>query len=137
MEYIAIAKNIKISPRKMRLVADDIKTRKLSLALSHLTVMNKRASGPIKKALESAISNAVNNKNADKNMLQIKDIIINEGAAMKRFHYAARGRVRPYKRRMSHVRVILVDSELKTALPIVKVEEKVKKEKTEGKESSK
>ncbi len=110
MEYIAIAKNIKISPRKVRLVADDVKTKKLPAALSALTVMNKRAAGPIKKALESAVSNAVNNKNVDKNTLAIKDIIVNEGSALKRFHFAARGRVRPYKRRMSHIRVVLADS---------------------------
>lgn len=110
MEYTANIKNIKVSPRKMRLVADGVKSKKIAQALSALTVMNKRAADPVKKALESAIANAVNNKNADKNMLEIKDIIINEGSALKRFHFAARGRVRPYKRRMSHIRVILADT---------------------------
>lgn len=128
MEYIAIAKNIKISPRKVRLVADGVKAKKLTAALSSLTVMNQRAAGPIKKTLESAVANAVNNKNADKNNLQIKEIVIEGGAALKRFHYAARGRVRPYKRKMSNIRVILADIVVPAVVNKTAVEKVEKKE---------
>ena len=128
MEYIAIAKNIKISPRKVRLVADDVKTKKLPAALSALTVMNKRAADPIKKALDSAVANAVNNFKVSRDILSIRDIIVDEGVALKRFHFAGRGRSRPYKRRQSHVRVILTDgSKASKKTPIVQgevVEEK-------------
>lgn len=109
MEYKAIAKNIKVSPRKMRLVADGVKKQGLNQALFSLTVMNKRASNPLKKAIDAAVANAVNNFKADKASLSIKDIMITEGLAMKRFHFAARGRVRPYKRRSSHITVVLTD----------------------------
>lgn len=110
MEYIAIAKNIKISPRKVRLIADSVKKQNLKAALSVLSVMNKRAAGPVKKAIDSAIANATNNFQAKKEELIIRDILIGEGTAMKRFHFAGRGRTRPYKRRTSHIRVILADN---------------------------
>ena len=132
MEYIAIAKNIKMSPRKARLVADDVKGKKLSVALSALMVGNHRASGPIKKALESAIANAVNNKSADRNNLEIKDIIIEGAAALKRFHYAARGRSRPYKRRMSNIKVVLADMVVKVQVPSTKAATEVKTDETKG-----
>ncbi len=109
MEYIAIAKNIKITPRKVRLIAAGVKKYNLNAALSALTVMNKRAAGPIKKTLDSAVANAVNNFKVKKEDLSIKDIIIEESLSLKRFHFAGRGRTRPYKRRSSHIRVILTD----------------------------
>lgn len=114
MEYIAIAKNIKMSPRKMRLVVDSVKKDALKTTLVNLSTMNKRAAGPIKKAIDSAVANAVNNFKADRDGLSIKDIFVTEGISMKRFHYAARGRVRPYKKRTSHVKVILSDSNTKS-----------------------
>jgi large subunit ribosomal protein L22 len=110
MEYIAIAKNIKVSPRKVRLVVDSMKKKDLSKGLSVLSLMPKRAAQPIKKALDSAVANAVNNFKVDRGALSIRDIIVTEGARLKRYHFAARGRVRPYKRRMSHIRVILTDN---------------------------
>ncbi len=109
MEYIAIAKNIKMSPRKVRLVADNVKKKNIISALAALSVMNYRAAGPIKKAIDSAIANATNNFQAKKVDLKIQDIIIDGGMAAKRYHFAGRGRTRPYKRRTSHIRVILSD----------------------------
>jgi large subunit ribosomal protein L22 len=141
MEYKAEAKNIKISPRKVRLVADSVRNLKLDQALASLTVLNKRASDPIRKALESAVANAVNNFQASRGDLTIKEIMIGEGIMYKRYHYAARGRVRPYLRRTSHIRVILEDQMERTALATqaaekavtemteVKKDEKVKKTK--------
>jgi large subunit ribosomal protein L22 len=110
MEYIAIAKNIKISPRKARLVADSVKGQSLNKALSALALASKRAAGPVKKAIDSAIANAVSNFKANREALVLRDIIVTEGTRLKRYHFAARGRTRPYKRRMSHIRVILTDN---------------------------
>ncbi len=116
MEYKAEAKNIKISPRKVRLVADSIRDKHLDQALASLTVLNKRASDPIRKTLESAIANAINNFQASRGDLTIKEIMIGEGIMYKRYHYAARGRVRPYLKRTSHIRVILEDAIERTAV---------------------
>lgn len=128
MEYIAIAKNLRISPRKLRLVADSVKRNKLKNALAALSTLNKRAASPIKKVIDSAIANATNNFKVNREILEIKDIIVTEGTALKRYHFAARGRTRPYKRRGSHVRVILTDN--------VKQEARIKIQGEEEKASS-
>src|SRR3989344_2424309 len=107
MDYIATSNNIKISPRKVRLVAEMVKHMSVDLALRNLGVLEKRAAMPVKKTLESAIANAVNNFKVDRSNLSIKEIMINEGLALKRFHFAARGRTRPYKRRSSNIRIVL------------------------------
>ena len=107
MEYIAIAKNIKMSPRKVRLIVDSVKKQNLNKSLSTLSLMSKRAAMPVKKAIDSAIANAVNNFKVNREALSIRDIIVTEGMRLKRYHFAARGRTRPYKRRTSHIRVIL------------------------------
>ena len=109
MEYKAEAKNIKMSPRKVRLVADSIRKMRIDQAIASLTVLNKRAADPLRKTLESAIANAINNFQASRGDLKIKEIMIGEGIMYKRYHFAARGRVRPYLRRTSHIRVILED----------------------------
>ena len=109
MKYTATAKNIKVSPRKMRLVVDSVKKQSVPVALMSLGGMSNRAAVPIKKALESAMANAVNNFKAEKTSLSITEILIGEGITYKRFHYAGRGRTRPYKKRTSHVTVVLED----------------------------
>ena len=109
MKYTATAKNIKVSPRKMRLVVDSVKKQAVPVALMSLGGMSNRAAVPIKKALESAMANAVNNFKAEKTNLSITEILIGEGISYKRFHYAGRGRTRPYKKRTSHVTVVLED----------------------------
>lgn len=109
MKYTATAKNIKISPRKVRLVVDSIKKQAVPLALISLGGMSNRAATPIKKAIESAMANAVNNFKAEKAGLSITEILIGEGISYKRFHYAGRGRTRPYKKRTSHITVVLED----------------------------
>lgn len=112
MQYIAETKNLRMSARKVRLVADAIRGKELPYVLSRLAILDKRASTPLKKTIESAIANAINNFKAKKEDLILKSIIVNEGTMLKRFHYAGRGRIRPYKRRSSHVRVILEGKEV-------------------------
>ena len=130
MMYTAEAKNLKISPRKVRLVVDGVKNMPITSALAVLTVGDTRASGPIKKALMSAIANAVHNGKVNKEDLIISEMFVNEGLSYKRFHFAGRGRTRPYKKRTSHLKIILKVKE-KVALPEVldvKKEEVVKAE---------
>lgn len=110
MEYNAIAKNVKVSPRKVRLVADQIRDLNIAKALTTLMVSRKRGAVSLKKALESAIANAVNNNNAKKDDLKIKTINVTEGLRYKRYHFAGRGRTRPYVKRTSHINVVLQDN---------------------------
>lgn len=127
-EFVAVGKNIKMSPRKMRLVADSVKKSDLQNALAQLVVLNKRAADPIRKALESAVANATHNFGKEKASLTIKDIIVTEGISYKRYHYASRGRIHPYKRRTSHVKVVLVQKEEKVKK--VEAKEAMQEEKT-------
>lgn len=110
MEFTAIAKSVRMSPRKVRLVADGIrKNKSLSSSLNALDIVNKRATGPVAKTLESAIANAVN-RGAKKEDLTLKSIEITDGPAFKRAKFSTRGRMHPYKKRSSHIRIILTDN---------------------------
>jgi len=124
MQYTAEAKNLKISPRKVRLVVDGVKKMPITAALAVLEVSSQRASSPIIKAIKSAMANAVHNGKVIKEDLFIESMFVNEGVSNKRYHYAARGRIRPYKKRTSHLKVILGVKETKVAVPAVSKEEK-------------
>ncbi|MDQ5901239.1 MAG: large subunit ribosomal protein [Patescibacteria group bacterium] len=107
MEITAFTKQARISPRKVRLVADTVRSMPLDQALDSLKVIRKRGASILHKTLESAVANAVNNKNIDKATLQILKIEVTDGPAMKRYHASTRGRIHPYKRRSSNVRIVL------------------------------
>jgi large subunit ribosomal protein L22 len=127
MQVQAISKNVRISPRKVRLVAEAIRALSLQEALVSLRMINKRAAHAIAKTLESAVANATNNAKLDKNNLRIADIEIAEGQALKRFHPSTRGRIHPYKKRSSHIRVVLEEKkvEVKKAAEEKKGEKKL------------
>lgn len=106
-EVSAISNQIRISPRKVRIVADAIRSKKLSDALDILTVMRKRGGYVLEKTLKSAIANAKNNSDLVEESLRIKSITVSDGPFLKRFRPSTRGRVHPYKRRSTNIRVIL------------------------------
>lgn len=122
LKFVAESKNLKISPRKVRLVVDGVKNMNINAAIAILAATSKRAGIPVKKALESAVANAVHNGNVDKNDLFISEMFVNEGIAYKRYHFAARGRIRPYQKKTSHLKVILGVKE-KEEVKAVKVDE--------------
>ena len=107
MKIIAKSTSVRVSPRKVRLVADSIRMMSAEDALKALTVINKRGGYVLEKVLSSAITNAVNNVNAKKELLFIKNIDITEGISFKRFHPSTRGRVHPYKKRGSNIVIVL------------------------------
>jgi len=107
MEIIAKSTSIRVSPRKVRLVADSIRKMSADEALKALVVINKRGGYVLEKVLSSAIANAVNNVNAKKESLFIKSIDVTEGISFKRFHPSTRGRVHPYKKRGSNITITL------------------------------
>lgn len=108
MEVITIQKYIHTSPRKLRLVADMIKGMEPTKALDVLHVTPKYAAFDLKKALETVLANA-KQKRMDLGKLGFKKIEINESMKMRRFRAGTRGRVKPYKRRMSHIKIVLSD----------------------------
>lgn len=123
MKITAEANQVNISTRKVRIVADEVRSMSLDDALVMLSFMRKRAARPIKKVIESAIANA-QNANLSKESLVLSAIEVNEGPAYKRFRPSTRGRVHPYKRRTSHIRVILEDSVKDSKENVKEVKEK-------------
>ncbi|MEG0021825.1 MAG: 50S ribosomal protein L22 [Bacilli bacterium] len=107
MEARAIAKTVRISPRKARLVADLIRNKSVIEADIILANLNKEAARITSKVLTSAVANAENNLGLDKNNLFVKEIYVNEGATMKRARMGSRGHVDPIKKRTSHVTVVV------------------------------
>jgi len=108
MEITAFTKSTQVAPRKVRLVADVIRKQNIEDALASLVVLKKRGSGVLEKTLRSAIANAVS-RNVEKESLFIKSIDVSDGPAYKRYHPSTRGRIHPYKKRTSHIRIILSD----------------------------
>ncbi|MGL4382886.1 MAG: 50S ribosomal protein L22 [Bacilli bacterium] len=109
MEAKAIAKSIRIAPRKARLVADLIRGKKLTDALVILANTNKSASPVIDKLVKSAAANAINNQTMDESKLYISEILVNEGPTLKRFRPRARGSASPINKRTSHISVKLIE----------------------------
>jgi len=109
MEVKAKAKYVKMSPRKIRLVVDVIRGAVVGRALEQLKFINKKASLPIKKLLDSGLANAVNNYELDKDNLYIKEIRVDEGPVLKRWQPKAHGRATPIRKRMSHINLVLAE----------------------------
>lgn len=114
MQVIAKSKSVRISPRKVRLIADSIRNLSAQDALKALAVIKKRGAYSLEKTLKSAISNAVNNANSKKEILIIKNIDVSEGPALKRYKPSTRGRIHPYKKRSSHITITLTDDKSET-----------------------
>lgn len=112
MEIIAKAKSVRVSPRKVRLVAKAIQSLPLEGALKVLVTVKKRGASDLLKTLNSAIANATKTRNLPKESLSIKKIDVLGGPAFKRYHPSTRGRVHPYKKRTSHITVVLTDNKL-------------------------
>ena len=111
MEVRAIQKNIKMSPKKLRFVADVARKMKPIDAIEKLPFIGKKAAEPIILVIKSALANA-KNKEIDATNLVFKELQINEGPRLKRGRPVSRGRWHPYKRRMSHIRVVLETKEI-------------------------
>ncbi len=103
MDVRAKAKFIRISPKKVRLVADLVREMKTDKAIAQLNFTNKKATKPIKKLIDSAIANATNNYNLDKNNLFVKEVWIDEGPTLHRWMPRAHGRATPIRKRTSHI----------------------------------
>jgi len=126
----AFLKNYRQSPRKVRLVADFIKGKRISEAFVFLDTLPKRASLPIQKLLASAVANAKNSGISDKD-LYVANVTVDKGIVMKRSMPRARGSASRINKRTSHVVLTLIEksTEAKKSKPAKKEEktETVKK----------
>ncbi len=107
MEAKAIAKYVRISPQKARLVVDLIRGKKAEEADTTLGFTDKKAAGIIRKVLKSAMANAVQNPNIDENVLYVREVFVDQGPTLKRWRARAQGRATPIKKKTSHITVVL------------------------------
>lgn len=107
MEAKAVARHVRIAPRKAKLVADLIRGKKVEEALAILKFTPRGASPVIEKVVKSAVANAENNHNLDKDNLYIAEIYANQGPTLKRFRPRAQGRASQILKRTSHIGVTL------------------------------
>lgn len=106
-EIIAEAKNVRISTRKARLVAETLRGKNALATLETLKYEPKKAGLMIAKVLRSAIANATNNNKLDDKKLTIKEVVVNEGQDLKRARPRSRGMSHPILKKSSHIRVVL------------------------------
>jgi large subunit ribosomal protein L22 len=109
MEIIAQTNSVRISTRKVRLIVDTVRHMSVDNALVTLKMINKRGASVVEKTIRSAVANAVHNGKLDAQTLKIARIDVGEGQSLKRFHASTRGRIHPYKKRSSHIRVVLTE----------------------------
>lgn len=115
-EVKAQLNNLRIAPRKVRLVSELIKGLPVMKAVSQLAFSKKRSALPIMKLVNSAAANASNNFKLDKDYLYVKDIKVDEGPALKRYMPRARGRAALIKKRTSHITLVLGGKDQKSKI---------------------
>lgn len=107
MEAKALARNIRISPQKTRLVADLVRGKNVETAINTLRFMPKKAARLLRKVIESAVANASQNEAIDVDTLYVKKISIDGGPMLKRIRPRAMGRATKILKRTSHITVVL------------------------------
>jgi large subunit ribosomal protein L22 len=107
METRAVARFVRISPRKVRLVMDEVRGKKVEDALNMLTFAPQKGARLLRKLIRSAVSNAQHNSNLDPDSLVVKSVYADEGPTLKRFIPRAQGRATQIRKRTSHLTVIL------------------------------
>lgn len=107
MEAKAIARQVRIAPRKVRLVVDLIRGKQVGEAIAILAHTPKAASPVVEKVLKSAIANAEHNLELDPNSLVVSQVFVDEGPTLKRFRPRAMGRASRINKRTSHITVVV------------------------------
>jgi large subunit ribosomal protein L22 len=110
-EAMAIARNLRTSPRKLNLVAESIRGMSAETALSELTFSKRRIARDVKKVLQSAIANAENNHQLDVDRLFVAEATVGKSFIMKRFRARARGRVGRIVKPFSTLTVVVRERE--------------------------
>ena len=109
MQIQAYTKYARMSPKKVREVAREIQGLNAAKALELLQFIPRKSARLLHKTLKSAIANAENNNNITSDALTVEKAVIEEGPAFRRFRPASRGMAHPYKKRTSHIRIVLTD----------------------------
>lgn len=137
MEWKVSLKNLRISPRKVRLVADAIRGKSATEALAILDNIYKASSTPIKKLLLSAIKNAEVKDSVKKGDVIVSQLMVNPGPTMKRFRPRAFGRAYTIRKRLSHIDLVIMQKETSAKAKKVSTKETKKADTVLKKESKK
>jgi large subunit ribosomal protein L22 len=137
MSVKAIARGVRMSPRKVGVVADLVRGRSVTDALTILEHTPRRSALPVKKVIESARANADHNHNIKPDTLTITTITVTPGPSIKRYRPAAHGRALPYQKRSSHIFVVVDGEKRQPKKPVQKTESKPVAKKTEAKKETK
>lgn len=106
-EALAVLRNIRVSPRKLNLVAQLIRGKSAQAALADLQFCERRIAADVRKALQSAIANAENNHQLDVDRLFVKEATVGQSFELKRFHARARGRGARVEKPFAHLRIVV------------------------------
>jgi large subunit ribosomal protein L22 len=109
MEVRAVGKYLRVSPTKVRLIADLVRGKKVDEALTILKFLPKKSGRLINKTLRSAVANAENTHTIDVDTLFIKSILVDEGPKLKRWRPRAMGRATRILKRTSHITLVLAE----------------------------
>ncbi|MEP9356597.1 50S ribosomal protein L22 [Xanthobacter sp. KR7-65] len=110
-EAKAVARNLRVSPQKLNLVAGLIRGKKVATALADLEFSHKRIARDVRKCLESAIANAENNHELDVDDLIVAEAHVGKGLVMKRFSPRARGRASRIEKPFAHITIVVREVE--------------------------
>ena len=116
-EAMAVGRNIRVSPRKLGVVAGLIRGKRVESALSELSFSKRRIAKDVKKVLQSAIANAENNHQLDVDRLVVAEASVGKGLVMKRFHARARGRGARILKPFSHITIVVREREEEKKAP--------------------
>jgi len=114
-EASAFLRALRISPRKLNLVAQSIRGKSAAAAVAELTFSHRRIARDVKKVLQSAIANAENNHQLDVDRLYVKEATVGRAFVMKRFHTRGRGRSAKIEKHFAHLTVIVRERPEETA----------------------
>ena len=126
-EARAVARNLRVSPQKLNLVAQLIRGKKVDVALADLEFSRKRIAQDVRKCVMSAVANAENNHSLDVNDLVVTQAHVGKNFAMRRFHARGRGRMSPIQKPFSQLTVVVKE------MPPAKDEEGGKSKRGEAK----
>ncbi len=107
METRAVSKFVRLSPRKVRLVVDQIRGKPVEDALNVLKFMPQRSAVVVAKTVRAAVANAESTQSIDVDHLYVKRVTVGDGGMWKRFMPRAMGRATRVRKRLSHITVIL------------------------------
>jgi large subunit ribosomal protein L22 len=109
---IAINKMLRVSPRKLNLIATKIRGMHVDKALTYLAFCEKRSAVDVRQTLLSAVSNAENNHGMDIDQLFVKEAYVGQGTKMRRFQARAKGRGAPISKYFSHLSIVVEEKEV-------------------------